>query len=136
MRITTRPADPVAADAEGLARAAVTRRARAGIHACFASVIAAARAHPSGRVRIARADDGADFPIRVAIEAEAILLMTRRAESGVRARLFGVTQAEARTVETGEPRFVEREPPRKGRDGDAVALRTERLAVTCRAEIA
>ena len=63
--------------------------------------------------------------------------MARRAQPGVRPRLFRVPRAEAGSVEPGQAHLVERHLRRQGRRRPrAVALRAGALGVAARAEIA
>lgn len=117
---------------------AVAARARAGIHSRSAAVLTAAGAHPTGRMwglESARGPTARQVPFGVAVRAEALLRMARRAKSRIRAGLFRVTKTETRPMEARHRWPIEREFPGQCSDRDAMACRAEGLAVARGAEV-
>jgi len=137
MRVATRAAHSVAAHAQLLARSAVTALTRHRVDASLNAVLAAttAREKPTGRMRISGGARAADSPSRVAVETRA-LAMTRRAHAGVGTGFLRVSRAKSRSMKIRGVRVAERELPRQGGDGRAVARRAVSLTVAARAEVA
>lgn len=130
----------MASDAQSFAATSVTGRAGRRIEARLASVLAAARADPTGRMRAPECSRLTAYALlRMAVSTQLRVAMARGAEPRIRARLLHVSLAEPRTVEIRRPRdlrLVERESPRERGDGHAVARRALGLGVAGRAEIA
>ena len=137
MGIAAGSAHLMAADAELLARAAVTRFASGGVAPCCRTVrIAGARgANPTGRMGIA--GDCADS-VRLCLELIAIVAggarlrrVTARAQAGAVGALLRVAGEEAGAMEAAALRPVEREPRRRERHhAGRMARDAEALGVT------
>ncbi len=138
VRVPTRPADPVAANAELFSGASVAPRARGGVDSSLRTVIAApgARRDPPLRMGATRAGALSDMVPVVAALARA-LAVARGAKPRVCAGLERVPCAETGSVKTGERDLVEREPRRKRGDGpDAMTGCARALRMAARAKVA
>ncbi len=131
------PAHPMAADAELLARAAVTSGARDGIEPRGQPMLTSpARCRePTGWVGTTRRGPRRHPRRSVAIDAR-IFGVARRAEPGLSARFFRVVCTKAGTMQSREPHLLECETRGERRHGHPVAAGTGSLAVARGAEVA
>ena len=138
MRVAARAADAVAADAELLARSAVTPCARGRVDASLDAVVPATRAR-GDETRWVGAARRRSRPNTLSIMAPLTraLAVTGRAEPGIGAGLEGVARNKAGAMQAGQRHVVEGEPGgERGDRPDAMATCTRSLAVTARAEVA
>jgi hypothetical protein len=138
VRVAARSPYAMTVDAELLARAPVTTRARHGVDSRLHPVLpaAGARDDPASRVRAPSIRAGRHALSDVAVHAR-VVTVARYAKPRIGARFLGVPRSESGTVQTRQAYLVEGKLGRKGRDRAAtVASGARARAVAARTEIA
>jgi hypothetical protein len=139
MGIAARPADTMAADAQGFPGTSVTARTADRILARLAAVAICrtACAYPTGWMRAApRARHLEQTALLVTAPTTALVLVTGRAERGILSRFEAVTREETGRVHIRAVRIIEMPGRRQGRHVAAVALQAVALGVATAAQLA